>query len=68
MPKRGERTGAGEWDVPVSFGGMTFLPGHHVVADADGVIMLPKGLTADDIPVADVVAATAMYAKGPGAA
>jgi regulator of ribonuclease activity A len=68
VPKRGERTGAGELDVPVHFGGMTFLPGQHVVADADGVIMLPLGLTAADIPVADVVAATALYAKGLGAA
>ena len=68
VPKRGERTGAGELDVPVSFGGMTFLPGHHLVADADGVIMLPQGLTAADIPVADVVAATALYGEGPGAA
>jgi regulator of ribonuclease activity A len=67
VPKRGERTGAGELDVPVRFGGMTFLPGHHVVADADGVIMLPLGLTAADIPVTDVVAATALYAKGFGA-
>ena len=68
VPKRGERTGAGELDVPVSFGGMTFLPGHHVVADADGVIMLPRGLTAADIHVADVVAATALYATASSAA
>ena len=67
VPKRGERTGAGELGVPVSFGGMTFLPGHHVVVDADGVIMLPLGLTAADIQVADVVAATALYGKGFGA-
>jgi regulator of ribonuclease activity A len=65
MPKRGERTGAGELDVPVSFGDLTFLPGHHVVADADGVIMLPWGMKAADIPVAEVVAATALYAQVP---
>jgi regulator of ribonuclease activity A len=46
---------------------MTFLPGHHVVVDADGVIMLPLGLKAADIQVADVVAATAVYGKGFGA-
>jgi regulator of ribonuclease activity A len=68
VPKRGERTGAGELDAPVSFGGMTFVPGHHVVADADGVIMLPRGLTAADIHVADVVAATALYATASSAA
>jgi regulator of ribonuclease activity A len=64
MPKRGSRTGAGERDVPVHFGGVTFTPGDHLVADADGVVVLPTGLTAADIEVADVVAATAAYAAG----
>jgi len=65
VPKRGSRTGAGERDVPVHFGGVTFTPGDHVVVDADGVIVLPTGLTAGDIAVQDVVAATAAYAAGP---
>jgi len=64
VPKRGSRTGAGERDVPVHFGGVTFIPGDHLVADADGVIVLPSGLTAADIAVDDVVAATAAYAAG----
>ena len=64
VPKRGERTGQGERDVPVHFGGVTFTPGDHLVADADGVIVLPTGLTAADIAVDDVVAATAAYAAG----
>ena len=64
VPKRGSRTGAGERDVPVRFGGVTFTPGDHVVVDADGVIVLPTGLTAGDIAVQDVVAATAAYAAG----
>jgi regulator of ribonuclease activity A len=64
VPKRGSRTGAGERDVPVHFGGVTFNPGDHLVADADGVIVLPTGLTAADIAVEDVVAATAAYAAG----
>lgn len=67
VPKRGSRTGAGERDVPVHFGGMTFTPGDHLVADADGVIVLPTGLTAADIAVEDVVAATAAYAAGTAA-
>ena len=67
MPKRGSRTGAGERDVPVHFGGVTFTPGDHLVADADGVVVLPTGLTAADIEVADVVAATAAYAAGTAA-
>jgi regulator of ribonuclease activity A len=44
---------------------VTFTPGDHVVVDADGVIVLPTGLTAADIAVQDVVAATAAYAAGP---
>ena len=64
VPKRGSRMGAGERDVPVHFGGVTFAPGDHLVADADGVIVLPTGLTAADIAVQDVVAATAAYAAG----
>jgi regulator of ribonuclease activity A len=39
-----------------------------VVADADGVIMLPWGLTAADIEVSDVVAATALYGQSASAA
>lgn len=67
VPKRGSRTGAGERDVPVHFGGVNFTPGDHVVVDADGVIVLPSGLTAADIAVQDVVAATAAYAAGTAA-
>jgi regulator of ribonuclease activity A len=68
VPRRGERTGAGEVDVPVHFGGIAFTPGHRLVADEDGVIVLPAGMTEDDIDVEDVVAATAAYAaKGPAA-
>ncbi len=68
VPKRGERTGAGEVDVPVSFGGITFTPGQRVVADDDGVIVLPPGLTEQDIQTDDVVAATAAYAASAGTA
>jgi regulator of ribonuclease activity A len=66
VPKRGERTGAGEVDVPVQFGGITFTPGRRLVADEDGVIVLPHGLTEADIAVDDVVAATAAYAASSG--
>ena len=64
VPKRGGRTGAGEVDVPVTFGGVTFHPGRRVVADEDGVILLPEGVTEADIEVADSLAATAAYAAG----
>lgn len=62
VPRRGERSGAGEVDVPVSFGGITFTPGLRLVADEDGVIVLPPGLTERDIRVDDALAATAAYA------
>lgn len=62
VPRRGERTGAGAIDVPLTFGGATFTPGLYLVADEDGVVLLPAGLTAADIPVADALAATAAYA------
>ncbi|HEX7891528.1 MAG TPA: ribonuclease E activity regulator RraA [Ramlibacter sp.] len=66
VPKRGQRTGAGEVDVPVSFGGVTFVPGRRLVADDDGVIVLPEGVTEGEIEVDDVVAATAAYAATAG--
>ena len=62
VPRRGERTGAGEVEVPLHFGGITFTPGLTLVADEDGVILLPPGLTEHDIAVADALAATAAYA------
>jgi regulator of ribonuclease activity A len=51
-------------DVPVHFGGITFSPGARLVADEDGVIVLPPGLTESNIRVADAIAATAKYAAG----
>ena len=62
VPRRGERSGAGEVDVPVRFGGITFNPGQRLVADEDGVIVLPAGMVEGDIDVAGAVAATAAYA------
>jgi regulator of ribonuclease activity A len=37
-PRRGRPAGAGETDVPVTFGGVTFHPGLRVVVDEDGVL------------------------------
>ena len=68
VPRRGERTGAGEVDVPVRFGGITFTPGHRLVADEDGVIVLPGGMVEGDIDVEGAVAATAAYAAAPRSA
>ena len=50
VPRRGERNGGGVADVPVTFGGVTFVPGRYVLADEDGVVVLPEGVTAADVP------------------
>jgi regulator of ribonuclease activity A len=41
MPRKSAKTGAGEHNVAVEFGGVTFRPGDHVWCDADGVVVLP---------------------------
>jgi regulator of ribonuclease activity A len=40
-PRKSVKLGAGEVDVPVSFGGVTFTPGDEVSADDDGIVVLP---------------------------
>jgi regulator of ribonuclease activity A len=52
VAKRGERSGGGSVDVPVTFGGVTFVPDCWVIADDDGVVVLPAGMTPDAIDVA----------------
>ena len=39
-PRPSRNKGAGETDVPVSFGGVTFEPGAQLWADEDGVVVL----------------------------
>jgi len=39
-PRKSGKTGAGERDVPVTFGGTTFHPGDRVWSDDDGVVVL----------------------------
>ena len=46
-PRKSSKTGAGERDVPVSFGEATFTPGARLVSDADGVVVLPSGVPGD---------------------
>ncbi len=38
-PRKSSKLGAGEVDVPVSFGGVTFTPGHWLCSDADGILV-----------------------------
>ncbi|MFD2420108.1 ribonuclease E activity regulator RraA [Amycolatopsis pigmentata] len=46
VPRRSGKTGRGEIDVPVTFGGVTFLPGGTLWADEDGVVVAPPGFSA----------------------
>ena len=39
-PKPSGKTGEGEVDVPLSFGGVTFHPGARVANDDDGIVVL----------------------------
>jgi regulator of ribonuclease activity A len=41
-PRPSGKTGAGELDVPVTFGGVTFRPGDHLACDDDGVVTVPS--------------------------
>nr|WP_004335533.1 ribonuclease E activity regulator RraA [Thauera linaloolentis]ENO89477.1 ribonuclease activity regulator protein RraA [Thauera linaloolentis 47Lol = DSM 12138]MCM8566886.1 ribonuclease E activity regulator RraA [Thauera linaloolentis] len=43
-PRKTVKRNTGEVDVPVTFGGVTFVPGHHVYADEDGVIVSASAL------------------------
>jgi regulator of ribonuclease activity A len=38
-PRKSGKLGNGERDVPVTFAGVTFEPGHHLYADEDGVVV-----------------------------
>lgn len=44
-PRKSGKTGAGEADVPVTFGGVTFIPNHHLYADEDGLLVSPGSLS-----------------------
>lgn len=64
VPRRADIGGPGEVGAPVRFGGVVFTPGARLVADDDGVVVLPPGLTEADLAIAEAVAATAAYAAG----
>jgi len=44
IPLKSVRKGIGETDVPVTFAGVTFMPGDYVYADNNGVIVSTKAL------------------------
>ena len=41
-PRKSAKTGDGDRDVPLHFGGCDFHPGARVVSDEDGVVVLPR--------------------------
>ena len=47
IPVAADNTHVGEVDIPVNFGGVTFLPGDHVYADNTGIILSPEPLDLD---------------------
>ena len=44
IPVGADSNGTGEIEIPVNFGGVTFLPGDHIYADNTGVILSPEPL------------------------
>jgi regulator of ribonuclease activity A len=43
-PFKSTKTGAGEVGVPVTFGGVTFTPGHWLYSDEDGIVVAGRRL------------------------
>lgn len=43
-PKRSAKNGTGRTDAPVSFGGVTFAPGHWIYSDDDGILVSSEKL------------------------
>lgn len=43
-PLKTDKRGLGDYNVAVTFGGVTFRPGEYVYADSNGVVVSPKAL------------------------
>lgn len=43
-PLKSLKKGAGDSNVPVTFGGVTFTPGHYLYADEDGIVVSESAL------------------------
>lgn len=46
-PRKTEKRGVGDLNVAVSFGGVTFHPGHYIYADNNGIVVSPTALAVD---------------------
>ncbi len=47
-PRRSAKAGAGEVDVPVTFGGATFTPGAVLHSDEDGIVVTRRAVAGDE--------------------
>ena len=47
-PRKSSKTGAGERDVEITLGGVTFVPGQVVHSDDDGIVIVAAGVAAGD--------------------
>jgi regulator of ribonuclease activity A len=45
LPRKTEKRGEGQRDVPIRFAGVQFVPGDFVYADEDGIIVSKQALT-----------------------
>lgn len=45
-PRKSSKTGAGDNDVVVAFGGVLFIPGHWLYSDQDGIVVAARQLDA----------------------
>jgi regulator of ribonuclease activity A len=43
-PRKSAKRGEGAVDLPVEFGGVVFVPGHHLYSDEDGIVVSPVAL------------------------
>ncbi|WP_148863186.1 ribonuclease E activity regulator RraA [Marinobacter fonticola] len=45
IPRKTEKRGIGDLNVPITFHGVTFQPGHYIYADNNGIIVSEKPLS-----------------------
>jgi regulator of ribonuclease activity A len=48
IPRKSERRGEGQRDLPVSFAGVRFMPGDWVYCDEDGILVAERALDLAD--------------------
>ncbi|UDL06786.1 ribonuclease E activity regulator RraA [Marinobacter sp. CA1] len=46
-PRKTDKRGIGDLNVPVTFGGVTFHPGHYIYADNNGIVVSEQALNVD---------------------